>query len=243
MAIGAGLVSFSLALLCSSYLYEKRGSARNYLLSMTTEPQKPNWKTSQWWLETFGLYRDERIDDVTRNMSVQMYWVYAVLLAAATGYLLVQRHWSGLVVGGILAATLLYVYAKWRSLGGNSAEFSDDEFAQYQYKRSFFALHTILVLVTVVFWLAPVETPINRGIWAFMFSVPAIIGFCVTSTKNVLPTRTIILTFATMILGGLFGFSVAVGNVLSQPVIIGIVVVYIILLIINIVIWWRQRKW
>lgn len=192
-------------------------------------------RLSKWWLETLGLYRDERVDKAMRNTAQWSYFAKLLVLLFPSGYLIGQGHWLGWAIFGIIVATVGFISWKKKQLGGTI----DDEYVEQQYLKSFTWPQTILTLIPLFLWLGPIQSPVDWGVWSGIFGVVALLDFTMMATQKAYPMRTIILTIVMGLGGALFGFAVARGNVSTNIIwIAGIL--YGIVLLVSLIIWFRQ---
>lgn len=205
---------------------------------MEREFDKPEWLTGTWWAETLGMYRDERIDAITRVAYRRGYVVLVLELLFAGIYLLWHTHWSALLVFTAVALSILFLWWRFRQFDADS----QDEWTRYQTERLYLFPASGLMLFIISFWLLPTFTPIPNYIWGLLFSLPTFVIITSQFLGRAFPLRTVLMTILAGVGGGIFGWHAGAGTI-TQEVIYVVGVLLGLAAVIQSFYWWRARKW
>lgn len=180
---------------------------------MNEHDQKPEWQTRKWWVELFGMYRDERIDDLTRHATRWGYNSTLILGGFSGAFLMILGDWHGAVMLGMCLISLgLLSYSRY------SIEPHIDEFATYQFNRLFLYHLGAIYGISLIFYLAVViqgEFAPDPRFWAWtaMIILPSFITSGYLIYRGAFPIRTVLMLTLIIVISTGFGYLSAAGTI------------------------------
>ena len=168
-----------------------------------------NLLSEKWWAETLGLYRDERIDFAKQVAAHWAFIIQLLILMTPSGYLVGRGHWSGWAIVGLLGLGSLYhVYVR-RRLGGEMT----DEYVLSQYLKATIWLPALGAAIPLIFWLAPINTPVPEWFWPSVVAGSLLIPIATLFYFRAYPARSLVLMATIFVLAAVVGYEVAGGNI------------------------------
>ncbi len=177
---------------------------------MSDQNEQPEWKTREYWELLFGVYRDERIDEGTRNILPTVYWLNIGILGVTAIYYFVTD-FSRPVGWFTLALILGSLGQYWWLIGRHQIE-EVDEYSSYIKRRQFAYLVGTLIWFPLVFLITFLVSGDSFLVDYLIWTAITVIGWIATPvaqlSKGLFPRSTVIFTIVLSLLSGAVGFLV-----------------------------------
>ena len=168
---------------------------------MNKKDDKPGLFSAEFWIDTMGWRRDERIDQASQQNMKVLTWVYTIEFFLMGIYQLFIASYN-VAIPLLAVATVVTLWFAWQH-----RRFGDDEYGlaqlgkHYQWSGGIFAVAAVFIFIGALIVFGEMNL-----IWNAMILIPSFVVIALTQKRQMFGRRTWITIAIVSVGGGLFGF-------------------------------------